>query len=79
MASIVRGPRKGVAVRIHQIAGEYAIIDHGATTLKLGMIELAPIERIRHHDALQAGGAFKRYDEDHFNQTGRFKAINWHK
>ncbi len=79
MALIVRGQRKGAVVRIHQIAGETAVIDHGATVLKLGMIELAPIERIRYHDALQSGNAFKRYDEEHFKQTGRFKAINWHK
>lgn len=79
MASIVRGKRKGTAVRIHQIAGEHAVIDHGATVLKLGMIQLFPQERIKYHQELQDGGAFKRYDETHFNQTGRFKAINWHK
>lgn len=77
MARIIRGARKGESVEIHQCANDWATIDLGATVMKLGMLELTPDERIRHHDELHAGETFRRYDEDHFKLTGRFKTIQW--
>lgn len=77
MATFLRGPRKGQTVVIHQIANDLVTVDKGTTIMKLGMLELTPMERIRFHHELYKGETFKVYREDHFERTGRFTKIQW--